>query len=144
MEEPTELPTTEQPFEDGKRAIARAREELLEAASRAKEDVATGTSSQRLKETLMETTESLKSKERRSGGRAETSRGAQERRSTGKRVRPIKLGKAFATVVEEKRSYKRGPVAGRRREVRRHDRIAGSRASGTGPETKSDGAGVAR
>ena len=39
LEEPTDFEATEQPFVDSKQAIARAREELLEAASRAKEDV---------------------------------------------------------------------------------------------------------
>ena len=81
----------------------------------------------------METTESLKSKERAlSDARkraAELKNDAQLEKSSADQAR-----KAFA-VVEEKRSFERGPVVGRRREVRGHDRIAGGRASGTGPET---------
>ena len=104
LEEPTDLPTTEQPFEDGKRAIAKAREELMQAASRAKEDVATGTSSQRLKETLVATTQSLHSKER---ALADARKRASDLKNEAvlEKSSADQARKAFAT-VEEKRSIR--------------------------------------
>jgi len=51
-------------FEAGKQAILKARGQILAAAQKAKDDIEAGSSSQRLKETLVAATESLKSKEK--------------------------------------------------------------------------------
>ena len=106
LEEPVELDVTEQPFVESKRAIAKAREELLEAASRAKDDVATGTSSQRLKETLVATTESLHSKERALADARQRATDLKNEASLEKSSAD-QARKAFAT-VEEKRCLREG------------------------------------